>query len=190
MPGKINWRGGVIVAEDGSESDYLFGPLPGSFFELLGQTIAAAGLVELKLYELVTSLDHVQQHVHAGEFMGKMIKRCRTLLRSGQFRPEFVAQVEGALIDVEDEMERRNEVVHNVWTFTRDGRIFGWRPAPVGKRDAPEPSMPGVEVAPYGFASRDWTEPDLRSLFDALAHLQDRLTRLRDECEWSRITTS
>lgn len=34
-------------------------------------------------------------------------------------------------------MERRNEVVHNVWTFTRDGRIHGWRLARPGKRDQP-----------------------------------------------------
>ena len=163
--------------------------MPDSFFVLLGQTIAAAGLVELRVYQLVTSLDQVEQHLHAGNRLGKMIERCRKLLRGGQFRQDFAAKVEQALLDVEDKMQRRNVVVHNVWTFTTGGSIFGWRPAPVGRRDERTSSTPGIEVAKYGFASDDWTESDVLSLFDALALLQHRLADLRDESEWSRIST-
>lgn len=85
-------------------------------------------------------------------------------------------------------MRRRNAVVHNVWTLTRDGRIHGWRQAPIGKRDRPPPSDADTEVSPYGIAGRDWTEPALRSLFEALAHSQHRLARLRDESEWGPVS--
>jgi hypothetical protein len=53
-------------------AEHLFGPIPAAFFVLLGQTIAAAGLVELKVYDLVTSLDRVEQHVHAGQPLSRV----------------------------------------------------------------------------------------------------------------------
>lgn len=78
---------------DESLSEHLFGPIPDSFFAMLGQTIAAAGLVELKVYDLLTSLDQVEQHVYAGEPLHKMLDRCRTVLQD-RFRPEFGYEVE------------------------------------------------------------------------------------------------
>lgn len=177
-----------IMAHDLPTADELFGPIPAAFFALLGQTIAVASLVELRVYDLVTSLDGVEQHVYAGEPLGKMIKRCRWVL-SVQFVPEFASKAEEALQDVERHMKWRNVVVHDVWTLSRDGRIVGWRPAPVGQRDQPEWSKPGVEVETYGIATQDWTESGLRSLFVALACLERRISRLRDESEWSRILT-
>jgi hypothetical protein len=170
-------------------AEYLFGPIPESFFSLLGQTIGAAGLVELKVYELVTSLERVTQDAHAGRPLRQMIKSCHRILADG-FVPEFGGKVKAALADVETSMKRRNAVVHSVWTLTRDGRIFGWRPAPDGERDVPPPS-PGAaadtKIAAYGLASRSWTEHDLEDLFGSLTALVPRLTNLRDESDVSRL---
>lgn len=87
------------MAEDESVAEYLFGSVPAPFFELLGQTMAAAGLVKSKLYDLVTSLDQAEQHMHAGGLAGKMVKRCRVLLRGDHFRQDLGVKVEIALKD-------------------------------------------------------------------------------------------
>ena len=54
---------------------------------------------------------------------------------------------------------------------------------PEGERDTPfsPGAMSGTNTAPYGLASRNWTEHDPEELLGSLTALVFRLTSLRDE---------
>lgn len=112
----------------------MFGNIPEEFFGALGRVVMVTALLELRLLDLVTALDHTMQEEHAGEPGRELIRACRTLLPDQD--PSLSAEALDMLDRVHDALGMRNAVVHSLWPSPSTAAAFGWRPVTKSKRAA------------------------------------------------------
>jgi hypothetical protein len=152
-----------------------FGHVDDDFYGVVGRIVMLASLVELKLFELLCTLDG-QPGAHeryAGKPAGAVITECQRLLAN-----ERDLQGTGiALLDrAKSALEVRHGVVHNAWPYPSLEQAYGWRPAPLRLRSDDGQWITDVET----------NQGELRTLITQLVELVEELPAFRQRIEDQR----
>jgi hypothetical protein len=158
--------------------DNYVGQVEDDFFGIVGRIVMLASLVELKLFDLLCTLDFKPQDQHAGKPAGEMIKQCRDQLEAHEAALRDTAV---ALLDrVAAALEQRNSVVHSAWPNPTLDRAFGWRPG--RPRRQSDDGRWTVEI--------ETDELKLTEVIAELVLLVDALPRLTNKGGLARATAS
>ena len=95
---------------------------------MIGRIAMLGAVVEEKILHLAWALARVPQTQYRGNQVSDLLKICRRHL--DRVDAERTARVQALLVDVEQAMRRRNDVVHSLWPAPKLGQLWGWRHAP------------------------------------------------------------
>lgn len=113
----------------------MFGPVPETFFAMVGRVVMVASLLDLRLLDLLTELEQAPQDKHAGRPASGLVMDCRTLLKG--YDTPFTESATRTLDLAKQALHERNAVVHSVWPNPSAEGAYGWRPVPKARRDPP-----------------------------------------------------
>lgn len=106
--------------------DNLMGPHPDDFFGRVGRVVTLSALLENRLLGLV-QLQAGPQHPPLNKLPpSKLIAKGREHLDCFADPTDLVLAKE-FFTRAKQAMEKRNDVVHNLWPAQDDGTLFGWR---------------------------------------------------------------
>jgi hypothetical protein len=94
--------------------DNMFGHVPEEFYGMVGRVVMVAAVLEMRLWDLATTLDGFDQQKHAGKSAKQLEEVCRPLL-AGQQDPVLREQGDHLLVRVREALNDRNDVVHSLW---------------------------------------------------------------------------
>ncbi|MFX0578417.1 hypothetical protein [Nocardia nepalensis] len=151
--------------------DNMFGPMPEDFYSAVGRVVLIAALLEVKLVDLLNTLDRVPQTTHAGKHGAELVKSALKSLESTN--PALRDQGKTVLVEALDALDRRNDVVHNVWTAPTSDAAYGWRA--VHRRLRSEPHQPHVGTT--------MSLTDLSDFIGQLIRLVAQIDDLRQQVE-------
>lgn len=151
--------------------DNMFGPMPEDFYAAVGRVVLIAALLDVKLADLLNTLDRVPQTTHAGKHGAELVKSALKSLESTH--PALRDPGEAVLVEARDALDRRNDVVHNVWTAPTSDTAYGWRAVHRSKRSEPHQPHIGTTMA----------LADLSDFIRRLVRLVPQIDDLRQQVE-------
>ena len=143
--------------------DNMFGVLPDELPAMIGRVVMLGAVVEEKILQLAWALARVPQTQCRGKQVSDLLKICRRHI--DKIDAERTERVQALLLDVEQAMRRRNDVVHSLWPAPKLGQLWGWR-------HAPQSALANGESVKEVTSS----ETELRQLITTLVRLVDEIT--------------
>ena len=137
---------------------------------LIGCIVMLATLLEIKVWAITVSVANGPQSDYAALPVARNIETIKSRLPSFQDSPrevQFVDEVKTFMEAVELLLDKRNGLVHRVWSHGTSAKSGGWKHLTVPQRSDGKKSLEWIEVSEY-------TSDDLRQIIREFVEINER----------------